>query len=72
MPAASLAAICLPHRHGLAGSTSPQRLSITKRSVRIARALAPRSELAAIALEALRVLNTHYLCSLRREDDHFS
>jgi hypothetical protein len=40
--------------------------------VRIARALAPRSELAAIALEALRVLNTHYLCILEREDDHFS
>jgi hypothetical protein len=33
----------------------------------ITRALAPRSELAAIALEALRVLNTHYLCVLTRE-----
>jgi SAM-dependent methyltransferase len=33
----------------------------------IARRLAPRSELAAIVLEALRVLNTHYLCVLTRE-----
>lgn len=33
----------------------------------VARAVAPRSELAAIALEALRVLNTHYLCVLTRE-----
>jgi SAM-dependent methyltransferase len=33
----------------------------------IARAVAPRSQLAAIALEALRVLDTHYLGVLRRD-----
>jgi SAM-dependent methyltransferase len=33
----------------------------------LTRWIAPRSELAAIALEALRVLNTHYLCVLTRE-----
>jgi SAM-dependent methyltransferase len=32
----------------------------------LARAIAPRSQLVAIALEALRVLNTHYLGVLRR------
>jgi SAM-dependent methyltransferase len=32
----------------------------------LARAIAPRSQLAAIALEALRVLDTHYLGVLRR------
>jgi SAM-dependent methyltransferase len=34
----------------------------------LARAIAPHSQLAAIALEALRVLNTHYLGILRRSD----